>query len=70
MYSFSLMETIILKNCAKIVKNVAMTDNTIIHIENHYNSFYPYFLLTKHYKTSFFCMSSMLAKGVNTHKNL
>ena len=43
----------------KIVKNVAMTNNTIIHVKIIMIHFILNFLLTKHYKTSSFCISSM-----------
>ena len=59
MYLFSLMEILILGNLRKIVRNVVMTGNTIVHlkiviihlIQN---------VLTEHNRTSCFCISLCL----------
>ena len=59
MYLFTLMMTVILINYAKIAKNVTMTDNTIVHMKPDIIHFILNSFLTKYYKTSSFCMSSM-----------
>ena len=60
MYLFSLIDTVILQNYAKIVKNVALTANTIVHMKIVVIYFIFNSFLTKHYETSSFCMGSML----------
>ena len=47
MYLFSLMMTVILINYAKIAKNVAMTDNTIVHMKPDIINFILNSFLTK-----------------------
>ena len=53
------MDSVILENYAKIVKNVALTGNTIVHMKIVVIYFILNSFLTKHYETSSFCMSSM-----------
>ena len=59
MYLFSLVVTLILQNYAKILKNVGMTGNTIVHMKSVKIHFILNSFLTKHYKITSFCMCSM-----------
>ena len=59
MYLFSLMDILIIGNLGKIVRNVVMTGNTIVHLKIVIINFILNSIPTKHNKTSSFCIKSI-----------
>ena len=59
MYLFSLMDILILGNLGKIVRNVVLIGNTKVHLKIVIIHFILNSLLTKHNKTSSFCIRSI-----------